>query len=562
MARIRGHGLDGLRQIVEQHAVHLAGAPDWDAIAHERHTWPALLNALEQHLGHAPPLVELARTLALDATECWLIITLWGLSMSPATAAHEIPPGRLATMTFAHETQQRDAAAALAPGGRLRRHGLVRARRPAPPDSDSDSERISLAPDVSAFLQGLWPSPAADAVHVRGTGAALVSAPPALARPLAELYRHIERPRARLALLGAPGAGKRTLVRAVTSQRDIALIEVTLARCDPARALLTRCARDALLYRAVLYIALADHTLPERIAAILDQAPGIIILGIPTRGDSEATAAAARAAWPALTCVPLPPLGVAEQPAAWTTLLTDLAPDAPAPADLDHLESDLEAHACRPDLVIGDLDRAARAALARLRARAPDTAARPSGRDLGTALAEHLPLDHLAERLWPMASARVDAPDPAWADLARTVREGQQIVDAWGPSMRTSRLPSPLVAHVRGGGHRVAVARARSLARALSMPLYRVDLGYLADIPADRGAAYLRTVLAAADRCGAILLMAPAARLASAPHTEPTAALAEALQYHTGVILLFDPTDAPLPAPVQPFIDCTVSAAP
>lgn len=563
MAHIRRHGLDGLRQLVEQHCARLAD-PDWDTITHERRTWPALLDALAQHLGHAPPLVELAHTFALDATESWLLVTLWGFSMAPAlarrawppaTAAPGIPAARLATITFAGEPQQRAAVRALGPGGRLRRHGLVRL---APADAQAPAgEHVYLDPDVSAFLQGLWRSPDPDSVHVRGTGAPLVSAPPALARPLAELYRHLERRPARIALLGRPGAGKRTLVRAVTTQRDIPLIEATLAHRAPAhaRALLTRCCRDALLYRAVLYLALADDIQPDLILDILDQAPEIIILGIPAHGDPEATAARL----PDLACIPLPPVSLADQPAAWTAVLAALAPDAPAPPDPDHLEHDLEAHACRPGLVIGDLDRAARTAMAR-----PGAAPRPSGLELGTTLAEHLALDdHLAERLWPIHRIPPPPPlDPAWAALARTVRAGQQTVDAWGLSMRTTRLPAPLIAHVHGGTHRGAVARARALARTLSLPLYRVDLTALADIPGDRATAYLRTVLAAADRCGAILLLAPAARLTAAPLAETATALAEHLQHHTGVVLLFDPSDPALPAPVQACIDFSISAAP
>lgn len=660
LLRIRGLGLDAFAEVVVRRCARLldlaaapAGAhdPRWRDLARERATWPALLAALEQTLGRTPPLVQLAVALALEPPEIELIVFLWGLSRSdalarqardlaaaagsgvPADADPGVPAGAVVDAAFPDAIARQQAWHALRPQGVLRRRRLVRMAAHAQPRRAA----IELDPEIAAFLDGVWHAPAVDAIRGRGLdgpddedsedGRAAPAAAPEPAgivhKPvLARLQALLAPPAAHIALVGRAGAGKRTLARAAAARLGGPLIEVRLdALPDGRRAdVLARCARDALLYQAVLYVeldrarALAWAAAPDAVDAADDAAgdaidsaadgviaalaahPGRLVVGVPAEPGSS-VAGRTRAALPAMIEIAVPDVRLAVQPALWGQLLrarldalvaAGEASSWPASMLTEPTEEALEAHACRHGLIIGDMVRATEAAivtaLARLDAGAPagdgdgeDRAA--AGGDalaaaLGAALSEHLAreLEPLAERLWPPAApAAAVAPaaprDPAWGALAATVRGGRLEVDAWGASTRTSARPYPLVARIAGGTHDRVAAAARFLAHATGMPIYRADLGYFAHLAPAAATDAVDRLFAAAARCGAMLLLTPITALAlDQPHARAMAnAVGVCLEQADIPVLLHDPDPgaaAALPVAIESRIERALTVDP
>lgn len=541
--RIHERGLLGFAEVVERQCADLldlaesaAGAADprWPAALEARASSSELVNALADALGgRMPPLGQLLLVFGLDRTETALLMTLWGLATSETLArrarARELawsahlgepasdlpghPADLIARITFPDAPSQQLALEALRPQATLRRFMLVRV---AGQRLDPRRERIELDPDVAAALLGIWRPPAVAPGAVRARDAQSiedVAVHPEHAAGLAALRQALAEPHVYLALLGRPGAGKRTLVRAAARAEQRPLIEVRLrhAPADPEllTELLQRCQRDALLRQAVLYIELVDDALPPAILQVFDADPGRLVVGVPAERPELATAAL-RASWPELGVVALPALDVEAQLALWERLLRARGAAPPALADL-------QAHACRPGLVIGDLVRATRAVLSPGRAGADASAdARSFGRALSSAFARDL--EALAEPLWlppdqtspPAEATRLPG---AWAAYAGEIRDGVVTLSAWGVPEQ-QHYPRPVLAHVSGSDVRRVVEQARALAASVHMPLYRVDLGYLLASRAEDPGVYFERLFAAAARAGAILLLSPIDALA------------------------------------------------
>ena len=641
-SRIRGLGLDAFAEVVARRCgrlLDLAAAPAseddprWRELAQERATWPALLAILEETMGRTPPLVQLAEVLALEPAERELITALWGLSRSDSLARRTrdlaaapgagismgsgVPAGAVVQAVFPDAIARQQAWHALRPQGVLRQRRLVRVA----PDQPSRRASIELDPELAAFLDGVWhvPAGAVDAVRGRGLDYAggidgLVGPespePPGPPEPsdivhkpvLARMHALLAPPAAHIALVGRAGAGKRTLTRAAAARLERPIIEVRLGalpRDDGQRAdVLARCARDALLYQAVLYVELdreraaawaAGHAVENTVAAVAAH-PGRLVVGVPAEPLSS-LAASVRAALPAMVAMDVPDVRPAVQPALWGQLLRarlHAAADEP-PAWLASMlteptEAALETHACRDGLVIGDMVRALDVALVHLDAGAPATRDRAGAHGdalaaaLGTALSEHLARDlvPLAERLWPPAMpatpammpgtpAAPPAPhDPAWAALAAAVRGGRLEVDTWGTSTRTSRRPYPLVVQIADTPQDQVAAAARFLAHAADMPSYRCDLAYLAHRAEAEAIDTLDRMFAAAARCGAILLLTPITALAlDRPHARAMAnALGTCLEQADIPVLLHDPSPiAALPVAIASRIERALTPA-
>lgn len=570
-------GLLGFVEVVERQCARLldlaesgAGATDpaWLEALEARASVGELLNALSDALqGRMPPLGQLMLVFGLDRVETTLVMILWGLATSetlarraralelaldahlagsaPEGAEHagadplghaaEYPPGypaaMLARLAFPDEPSQQLALQALRPQARLRRFLLVRladGRR-----ADPRRERVELDPDVGAALLGIWrPPPMA-----RGTVRARDSqAPEEIAvheqhgEHLGALRQALAQPHVHVALIGRPGAGKRTLVRAAARAEGRPLIELRLRRAPAGPELLTelliRCQRDALLRQAVLYIELADESLPAAVVEVFDADPGRLVLGVPAERPEQAVVAL-RAVWPDLGVVALPALELAVQPGLWAEILARRGAGAPPRAEL-------EAHACRSGLVLGDLARAAVTALAPGSAHAgPDALARALGAALTTAFARDLA--GLAEALWLPGAGSDPGADPAtdlrglWADYAADVRGGEVQLSAWGVPEQQHYV-RPVIAHATGDDARRVAERARALAAAVHMPLYRVDLGYLLASQTEDPGMYFERLFACAARAGAILLITPIDALS--PDRPWTRSLANALAEH------------------------------
>ncbi len=545
--RIHERGLLGFAEVVERQCAELldlaesgAGATDprWQEVLEARASSSVLINALGEAMGgRMSPLAQLLLVFGLDRIETTLFMTLWGLATSEAIArraracarawsAHlgpdesageesGHPADFVARLTFPDALGQQLALQALRPQATLRRNTLVRVvdgRR-----RDPRSERVELDPDVAAALLGIWRPPHVAPGAVRARDAQSIeelAAYPQHAGCLAALRRALAEDYVRIALLGRPGAGKRTLVRAAARAEQRPLIEVRLRHAPAAPELLTelllRCLRDALLRQAVLYVELVDDALPAALLQVFDEDPGRLVIGVPAERPELATAAL-RASWSDLAVVALPALDLQAQPALWEQLLRARGAASPS-------LSDLEAHACRPGLVIGDLVRAARAVLAPTSPQG-SLDAPALGAALSSAFARDLAA--LAEGLWLPASegARLDAVSAgsvdlagAWAAYAADIRSGVLSISAWGVPER-QQYPRPVVARASGdmGG---VVEQARALAAAVRMPLYRVDLGYLLASRAEDPGGYFERLFAAAARAGAVLLVTPIDALA------------------------------------------------
>lgn len=540
--RIHERGLLGFAEVVERQCADLldlaesaadATDPRWQAALEARASSSELVNALADALGgRMPPLGQLLLVFGLDRIETALLMTLWGLATSETLArrarAHELawsahlgepagdlpghPADLIARITFPDAPSQQLALQALRPQATLRRYMLVRVADGQ--RLDPRRERIELDPDVAAALLGIWRPPAVAPGAVRARDAQSiedVAVHPEHAAGLAALRQALAEPHVYLALLGRPGAGKRTLVRAAARAEQRPLIEVRLghAPADPEllTELLQRCQRDALLRQAVLYIELVDDALPPAILQVFDADPGRLVVGVPAERPELATGAL-RASWPELGVVSVPALDVEAQLALWERLLRARGA---APPEL----ADLQAHACRPGLVIGDLVRATRAVLS------PTTnLASVDGRSLGQALSSAFARDlgALAEALWlppdqtspPAEATRLPG---AWAAYAGELRDSVVTLSAWGVPEQ-QHYPRPVLAHVSGSDVRRVVEQARALAASVHMPLYRVDLGYLLASRAEDPGVYFERLFAAAARAGAILLFSPIDALA------------------------------------------------
>jgi hypothetical protein len=548
--RIHERGLLGFAEVVERQCAALldlaesgAGATDprWQEVLEARGSSSVLINALGDAMGgRMSPLAQLLLVFGLDRVETTLLMTLWGLATSEALArrAHALSlvwsahlgadehaaeaaghtADLVARISFPDALSQQLALQALRPQATLRRYMLVRAvdsRR-----RDPRRERIQLDPDVAAALLGIWRPPHvargavrardAQSLEERAVYSEHTGCLAALRRALAEHHVH-------LALIGRPGAGKRTLVRAAARAEQRPLIEVRLrhAPADPEllTELLLRCQRDALLRQAVLYIELVDDALPPALVQVFDADPGRLVIGVPAERPELATAAM-RASWPDLGAVALPALDLQAQPALWEQLLRARGAASPS-------LSDLQAHACRPGLVIGDLVRAASAVLAPAsRQGSPEAIA--LGAALSSAFARDLAT--LAEGLWlpggedaGQGTEGTQSTESAglagsWAAYAGEIRGGVLSISAWGVPEQ-QQYPRPVVAHTSGDMGRV-VEQARALAVAVRMPLYRVDLGYLLASRAEDPAVYFERLFAAAARAGAVLLVTPIDALA------------------------------------------------
>lgn len=562
--RIHERKLLGFAEVVERQCARLldlaergAGPadPGWQDVLAQRGSSSELLNALSDALqGRMPPLGQLLLVFGLDRVETTLVTVLWGLGSSAplarraraierAWSAHlgaddaeaELPghaAEMVARLAFPDEPSQQLALQALRHQGRLRRFLLVRLadgqRR------DPRRERVELDPDLAANLLGMWRPPpmAGGAVRARDAQSAEpIEVHPEHGEHLAGLRAALAQPHVRVVLLGRPGAGKRTLVRAAARAEGRALIELRMNRApaDPERLteLLIRCQRDALLRQAVLYIELADDSLPPLVIEVFDTDPGRLVLGVPAERPERAVASM-RAVWPDLGAGALPEIELYLQPALWAEILGRRG--APVPS-----RAELEAHACRPGLVIGDLAHAAAAALA------PGTThdnTEALARALGAALAAAVARDlaALAEQLWlpgPDAAAEAQTGQAAltrlWADFAEDVRSGTVQFSAWGVPEQ-QHYPRALVAHATGDDVRRVVERARALAAAVGMPLHRADLGYLLAAPDQDPGLYFERLFATAARAGAMLLITPIDALsADRPWTR---ALANALAAH------------------------------
>lgn len=562
--RIQERGLLGLAEVVERQCARLldlaengadATDPGWQEVLAARGSSSVLLNALSDALqGRMPPLGQLLLVFGLDRVETTLVTTLWALASSEALArraralelawsahldadhvAEELagyPAELIARLAFPDPDSQQRALQALRPQARLRHFLLVRLadgqRR------DPRSERIELDPDIAATLLGIWRPPpmARGAVRARdGQGPDDVEVYPEHVEHLDRLSDALQEPHVRLALIGRPGAGKRTLVRAAARAAGRPLIELRLARApaDPEllTELLVRCQRDALLRQAVLYIELADASLPAAVVQVFDADPGRLVLGVPVERPGPAVTAL-RAIWPDLGALALPAIELYLQPALWTEILAEHGASAPPRAEL-------EAHACRHGLVPGDLVRAAVTALAPGSVpTGPDTLARALGVALTDTLARELA--ELAEALWlpgpdpgaDIAAGQSALPGP-WADYAGDIRGGLVELSAWGVPEQ-QYYPRPLVAHTTGNDPRRVAERARALAAAVHLPLYRVDLGYLLAAPGEEPAPYFERLFGAATRAGAMLLITPIDALS--PDRTWTRTLANALAEH------------------------------
>jgi hypothetical protein len=563
---IQEGGLLGFVEVVERQCARLldlaergADATDaaWLEALEARASSSELLNALSDALhGRMSPIGQLLLVFGLDRVETTLLMTLWGLATSEtlarraraleqadgahagADAGHTAedpaghPAGMIARLTFPDVPSQQLALQALRPQARLRRFLLVRLadgqRR------DPRRERVELDPDIAAALLGIWRPPpmARGAVRARDS-----QAPEEIeiydqhGEHLSALRQALVQPHVHVALIGRPGAGKRTLVRAAARAEGRSLIELRMRRApaDPelSSELLIRCQRDALLRQAVLYVELADDSLPPAILQVFDADPGRLVLGVPAERPEQA-AAALRASWPALGVVALPALELAAQPALWARILARHGASTPPRAEL-------EAHACRPGLMLGDLARAAATALAPGSAHAGTEALALS---LGAALAAAFARDlaALAEALWlPGASANA-AGQPAatslrglWADYAGDIRGGEVQLSAWGVPEQ-QHYARPVIALATGDDIRRVAERARALAAAVHMPLYRVDLGYLLASQTEDPGLYFERLFACAARAGAMLLITPIEALS--PDRPWTRSLAHSLAEH------------------------------
>lgn len=605
--RIRDGGLLGFVDVVVARCARqidlaedgvAAGDPRWRDLHEARAAWPELLGVLQQTIDHTPPLAQLLLVFALEPEETAVLMTLWGLAASDTLAerARALDAGwslglqedereagdlghpaevvvRIASPE-AHDQQR--GLHALRPQGKLRRHVLVRladGRR-----RDPRRERVELDPDVAAALLGIWRPPpmALGAVRARGSRPrGVVAVQPAHELPAAALRRALGQSHVRAALLGRAGAGKRTVARDAARRAGRPLIEVRLSAAPDQPALveelLARCRRDALLQQAVLYVELADETVPAAVARVFDEEPGRLILGVSAEG-AEGALPGLRARWPGLVAAALPTLDMAAQAGLWEQLLRARGARLPARAAL-------EAHACRPGLVIGDLVRATETVLAP--APRGDDIAPATGdalaRELGAILTEQLERDlaALAEALWSPRRAgagpdalvdrspareHVQSLDQAWHALAAEVRRGQVRVSAWGAT-EALHHPRPLVARVTGSDARRACALARSLARAVGLPLYRVDLGYLTGSRRDDPARYFDRLFAAAGRAGALLLVTPVDTLAL--DRPGSRSVANALAAHLDappVTVLLHGAERPLPVALASRVEHIVSA--
>jgi hypothetical protein len=581
---IQEGGLLGFVEVVEKQCARLldlaessAGATDpaWLEALAARASSSELLNALSDALhGRMPPLGQLMLVFGLDRVETTLVMTLWGLATSEALARRaraleltwgthlassaprgpehaaadpaghqvenpaEYPPGypaaMLARLTFPDVPSQQLALQALRPQARLRRFLLVRLadgqRR------DPRRERVELDPDIAAALLGIWRAPpmARGAVRARDSQAPEeIEVYDQHGEHLTALRQALAQPHVHVALIGRPGAGKRTLMRAAARAEGRPLIELRLRRApaDPEvlTELLIRCQRDALLRQAVLYVELADESLPPAVLEVFDADPGRLVLGVPAERPEQA-AAALHASWPDLGVVALSALELAAQPGLWAEILSRHGASAPPRAEL-------EMHACRPGLALGDLARAAATALAPGSAHAgPDALARALGAALTAAFARDLAA--LAEALWlPGAGAGTSSSADAvvtslrglWADYAGDIRSGEMQLSAWGVPEQ-QHYARPVIAHATGDDVRRVAERARALAATVHMPLYRVDLGYLLASQTEDPGLYFERLFACAARAGAMLLITPIDALS--PDRPWTRSLANALAEH------------------------------
>ena len=280
-----------------------------------------------------------------------------------------------------------------------------------------------------------------------------------------------------------------------------------------------------MLRQAVLYIELTDAALPAPVEQVFEDEPGRLLLGVPAERPDRA-AAALRASWPDLGVVAVSDIDLHLQPALWAQVLARHGADVPP-------REHLEAHACRPGLMLGDLARAAATALAPGAVHdGPEALARALGAALTTSLGRELA--SLAEALWlpsapPDAAAGAVALTGLWADYAGDIRGGVVQLSAWGVPEQ-QQFPRPLVAHAAGDDVRRLVERARALAAAVHMPLYRVDLSYLLATPGDDPGPYFDRLFGVAARAGAMLLITPIDALS--PDRPWSRALANALAEH------------------------------
>ncbi|HEY1557341.1 MAG TPA: ATP-binding protein [Kofleriaceae bacterium] len=406
------------------------------------------------------PSQQLAKRLGMIPSELAVVLLLGSISANAdvrrlaAALGHQSPEDPtidvIRTIIFGTECG-RDAFAALAPAGTLRRLGVIERSDGGGADVHESRQTWAIARRVLAWLHGDTSIDPAIAAAVR------IAEPKAIAdvivadETVAEVREACRAKRAVIVASGATGLGRRTLLAAAAREAGIDVLEIDARRLgkDQLRAVAREC---KLLGRAPLVCHADDHI--EAIGREL--APEI-------DGPIFVTAQRAAIRWdrPAIVVHVTAPSS-AQRARLWRAAL----PEA-SERDAEHLATQ---YPLAPALV----HHAAQA----IRVRAPDRSVRPADVDAGVRAVLD---DRLAELARPVRVTQTwddlvlpDEQHAAIAELCARVRQRSTVFEDWGFAAKVGK-GFGTVALLSGPPGTGKTMVAGLVARELGLPLYQVD---------------------------------------------------------------------------------------
>jgi winged helix domain-containing protein/ATPase family protein associated with various cellular activities (AAA) len=303
-----------------------------------------------------------------------------------------------------------------------------------------------------------------------------------------------------LNLIGPPGAGKRTVARALCDRLGIQLYglePMQLPAPGPERQEMLRLLeREAVLLQMALYLDTAefdraDQAMAVSIREVIERLSVFLIVGSRERWQTERESLVVR--------VPKP--DASAQGVLWRQALNGVNHSLDGQIEMIVQQFDLSPHA---------IAQAVAAAKDRVRLRAPDDGAALTADDLWQACREQAGwhLDELAQCIIPCYTWEdIVLPKDVLCQLqeiAAQVAYRAQVYDAWGFGAKLSRGRgiSALFSGPSGTGKTMA---AEVLANHLKLDLYRIDLAGVVSKYIGETEKNLRKVFDAAERSGAIL---------------------------------------------------------
>jgi hypothetical protein len=433
------------------------------------------------------------------------------------------PTAHLALALLGDETPG-DPASFL-PEAPLRRFGLLVVEPGTTPAAALGARPLRLDDRIAACLRGDYR--AAERPDERLAGL-LAAAPPSPVPPDdAELAERLARALGAgnrwplVNLVGPPDAGQLAVARLLTERLGLRLFQLDAGRLPASGPdqleMLRLAAREALLLRAGLFVEIEAGEAAERASALVEHLPAGVLLVASSRERwslpvetvvarvQRPDAAVQRGLWrQALSLCAGNPRGPTKRGARSPE--DRKAEGRPAP----EREAAIEAVVQQFDLGPLAIGRAAAAARARRRLRAPGEDREPEAEDLWGACRELAGgrIEDLAQRIAPGATwEEIVLPEEAFRQLeeiAAQVAHRGRVYEQWGFGARLSRGRgiSALFSGPPGTGKTMA---AEVLAAHLQLDLYRIDLSGVVSKYIGETEKNLRRVFDAAEESGAIL---------------------------------------------------------